>query len=149
MEQAKKIWILVANSSQAELYSAFKARLFKENGEAGLQLLCHYQHPNSRKKDSDLVTDKAGDFGSGAFVDSLSAKVHEAETFAIEIAHHLETGRHGCEFQELILVAPAHFIGFLKKHMSEPLRKFISQTIEKDYTHLKERELAQSLLLHM
>src|SRR5262245_35379931 len=137
-----KTWLLIADSSQARLYALHKARLYlKENASDNLELIGEFAHNSSRQKDSELNSDKMGEFGSGTFVEATSAKVHEAEVFALQLLTHLDTGRKLNHFKDLILVAPPAFMGLLKKHMPHEMQKLISKTIEKDYTHQTDREL--------
>src|SRR5262245_28046076 len=128
-----KTWILVADASKARIYSIYKARVFKEQDPKNLQLIGEYTHIESRKKGSELATDKLGEYGSGTFVENKTPKIHEAEQFASELLEHLETGRKEGSFRDLIIVAPPAFMGLLHKHMPHEIHKLVTQKIEKDY----------------
>lgn len=144
-------WILIANSSQANLYKAHKAKLFKTNGhdEENLILLKSFKHADSRKKTGDLIADRSGNFsgggGHGSFVEASMPKELEAEKFARELVQILEDGRKQGDYDDLIIIANPPFKGMLNKLMHEPLDRLISQSIEKDYTHMKGRALVQQL----
>jgi len=136
-------WIMVANASQAKLYA--------HNGpKKGLELLKEMQHPESREKAANLVSDRIGNFpGSGSYAQPTSPKEHEAERFAQELARELEDGRVKNAFEKLILVASSHFMGLLNQRMPAPLKNKVADTIEKDYTRLPVKELTGHLSAHV
>lgn len=144
--EKKKTWLLVADASKARIYSLCMARLFQETPPKPLELVGNYTHDQSRKKVSELVSDKLGEFGSGTLAKAALPKTHEAEQFAHELLRYIETGRIEKSFKDLIIVAPATFMGLLHKYMPHELHKLVSQKIEKDYTHHDERALVQNLL---
>jgi protein required for attachment to host cells len=132
-------WILVANASQA--------RLFENLGpKKGLRLMKAMEHPESREKAANLVSDRVGNFqGSGSYAQPTDPKHHEMDRFALEIAHELESGRATNAFARLVLVVSAPFIGRVRQHLNEHLRGKVSDSIEKDYTKLPEKDLAGQL----
>lgn len=136
-------WILVANASSASLYM--------NNGpKQGLEKIRTYEHAASREKASDLVSDRPGHFksagnGRGAYVPPTDPKQNEAQQFALELTRELEHGRTSNEFQRLILVAPAQFMGLIKSNTGSALRNLVSDHFEKDYTKLDERTLTGHL----
>lgn len=144
-----RTWLLVADASKARIYSMYKARVFQEKNPKQLELVGVYTHDASRKKGSELETDKRGEFGAGTFVEATTPKMHEAEQFAHQLLDHLDTGRKEGSFRDLILVAPPTFMGLLNKLMPHEMQKLVSQTIEKDYTQKNERELMENLLHHI
>jgi len=136
-------WILVADASRAQLFAQDKI------GER-LSLVREYQHPESRLKAAEIASDRAGrqeskGNGRGSMVEHADPKKYEAERFAIELAHALEHGRAAGSYQQLILVAPAHFIGLLHEHLSVHTHALVGTNIEKDYTQLPAVELLTSL----
>ena len=143
-----KTWLLVADASKARIFSMHKARILIEQNPNNLELIGNYTHEASRKKGSDLITDKMGEFGSGTFVEATPPKTHEAEVFALELLKHLERGRMKQHFRDVIIVAPPPFMKLLNKHMPHTMHKLISQSIEKDYTQHNERELVKNLADH-
>lgn len=140
-------WILVANASEA--------RLFSNLGPGkGLQLMKEYSHPESREKVSDLVSDRPGHNqtagnGHGAYVSPADPKQQEAERFARLLTQDLEQGRTGNQYEKLVLVASPHFLGLLNGHLNGRLGKLVLQRVEKDYTKEKEKELAGHLKTHI
>jgi len=132
-------WIMVANASHA--------KLFRNDGpKKGLKLVKELLHPESREKAAELVSDRIGNFaGSGSYAQPTPPKEHEAERFAAEIAHELEHGRVNRDYGKLILVTSAHFMGLLNGRLTQQVRNLISESINKDYTGLPEKELAGHL----
>lgn len=136
-------WILVANASEAKLYA-------NKGISKGLEKVAAFDHPDSRKKSSDLVTDRSGHMqsvgnGHGARQPATDPKQHEHEVFAREIAQHIELGRTGNHYQRLIVAAEPHFRGLLNSTFSTQVRSLISETLDKDYTKITEKELSGHL----
>lgn len=136
-------WILVANAA--------RARLYENTGIGkGLGLLSEFDHPESRLKGSDLVSDRPGFMqssgnGHGARQPATDPKQNEAEHFAQEIARTLELGRGQNKYERLILVAGSPFLGTLKSRISSSVLAMTSDTVEKDYTTANEREIGKHL----
>lgn len=132
-------WILVANAS--------RARLFENTGiNKGLKLVSEFEHPASRMKGSDLVSDRPGHMprsgnSQGSRQPTIEPKQNEAEHFAKEIANTLEMGRGQNGYERLIVAAAAPFLGVLKSHLSDGVISRMSETINKDYTQVPEHEL--------
>lgn len=149
-------WILVANASFACLYETHLALLFRTNGHAekNLTMIKSFNHEQSRKRTSDLVSDRQGSYisgtaGHGSFSEQTDPKLIEADRFARELAQVLEDGRIEESYSNLIIVAKPHFQGLLQKHMNHRLGKYINRTIEKDYTRFKGKELVAQLQAHL
>lgn len=134
-------WIMVANASQAKLFS-------NSGPNRGLTLLKELLHPESREKTSNLVSDRSGSnagTGHGAFVQATDPKHHEAERFAQELTRELEEGRVNNAYDRLILVASAPFMGLVNSRLPGQVRSKLSESIEKDYTRLPIKELSGHL----
>jgi protein required for attachment to host cells len=133
-------WILVANASTARIYS--------NNGpKKGLKLVKELNHPESRQKSSDLVSDRPGYMqgfgnGHGSRQPATTPKEIEVDKFALEIAKELDHGRTTNDFERLIVVASNPFIGTLNGHLSNHVRGMVSDSMEKDYTKSTQKELA-------
>lgn len=136
-------WILVANAS--------RARLFANQGpKKGLQLLKELDHPESRQKNAELVTDRAGHMqsagnGHGARQPQTVPKQYEAKSFAQELAREMCQGRNANQYSRAILVAPPAFMGLLNGALDGPTAGLISDRLEKDYTKSNDRDLAGHL----
>ncbi len=140
-------WILVANASQACLYSSPRAKLF--NGHATLQMIDNIEHPASRVKNQAIASDKLGHNGHGTFVESSIPKEHEVELFAKKLVDCLENGRLQHKFDDLIIVAPPKFQGVLNRQLNGPLSQCLSVNINKDYTQSSQEQLITQLQQHL
>ena len=136
-------WILVANASQAKIYA-------NHGPKKGLQLIKELEHPESREKAANLVTDRPGHNqghgnGHGAYVPATDPKAHEADRFALELARELEEGRTSNAYDRLIIAASAPFLGLLNGRLSNQVKSKLAESIEKDYTRLPVKELSGHL----
>lgn len=136
-----KTWILVANSATAKILATDNLR----TGE--LEIVDEFSHPESRKKSSDLVSDKPGHYKTdvgvrGAYSDADHKEV-EMDHFALELVHKLKAGLHQNQYKNLIIVASSHFYGVIKKHFHE--HKIEINHIAKDYTKYTILELRDAL----
>jgi len=136
-------WILVANASTARIYE-------NKGISKGLKLVSQLDHPESRMKGSELVSDRPGYMqsvgnGHGARQPATDPKQNEAEHFALNLAKTLEQGRGDNRYDRLIVVASNPFLGTLKPRLSGQVQSLVSETIEKDYTKVTDKELAGHL----
>lgn len=136
-------WILVANSSLAKLYA-------NRGPKKGLTLLKELNHPESRQKNADLVTDRSGFMqsagnGHGARQPQTEPKQYEAHNFALELAGELNQGRTTNQMQRIILVAPPAFMGLINSAMDGQTSQLVSDRFEKDYTKTLPKDLAGHL----
>ena len=139
-------WILVANSSTARIYS-------QDRQGGALKAVHQFEHPESRSKGSELVSDRPGHYqgagdGHGSYVQAMDPKEVESERFARELSGALDDGRNKKEFEKLVIVAPPHFHGLLNKSLDHQVQKLIVGSVEKDYTHEDERALLAHLQLN-
>jgi protein required for attachment to host cells len=142
-----KAWVLVANSSVAKIFASDKLR----TGE--LKVVGEFDHPESRKKVSELMTDKPGHYKaeSGAYgsFSKSEPKLVEADHFALQLLHELKAGWDKHNFEKLIIVTPGHFHGILKKHLHHYFKHLEINHIDKDYTKYTVTELHTSLKEHL
>jgi protein required for attachment to host cells len=136
-------WILVANASEAKVYSN------KGIGK-GLEIVAKLDNPDSRKKAAELVTDRPGHMqgsgnGHGSRQPATDPKQHAHDIFARELAQQLDQGRTSNSFQRLIVVAEPGFRGLLNSAMNSQVSGMVSDSIDKDYTKLSDKELAGHL----
>ena len=141
-----KTWILVANASEACLYTSKNLR--KEN----LTLHKEFNHPESREKGMDLTADRAGHYSTnhsarGRFEDKSDPKKVEADNFARELVKCLQEGHCGNEYDKLVLVAAPHFYGLIYEHVKKHVKLSEDKCthIAKDYTKLKPQALLEKL----
>ncbi|QID17823.1 host attachment protein [Nitrogeniibacter mangrovi] len=134
-------WILVANASLAKLYANY-------GPNKGLKLVKELMHPESRQKNSDMVTDRPGAIQSspgGGYESHRQPKEQAAWAFAQELAQEFYHGRTKQQFGRAILVAPPAFMGMINANMDGPTERLVSARVEKDYTKAAEPVLAQRL----
>ncbi|HOB46104.1 MAG TPA: host attachment protein [Zoogloea sp.] len=136
-------WILVANASLARLYANFGPK-------QGLKLVKELVHPESRMKNSELSSDRAGQIqsngsGHGAREQQTSPKLNAAKNFAQMLAKELYIGRSRNEFARAILVAPPSFMGMLNATLDAPTAQMVTNRLEKDYTKSTEPDLCGRL----
>ncbi len=140
---ASTTWVLVANASLAKLYA-------NQGPNTGLAPLRDFEHPSSRLKNSDLVSDRAGHMqsaglGHGSRQPQTEPKQHEAKLFAQTLARELQAGRTKREYRRAIVVAPPAFMGLLKGALDEPTAEMVSDHFDKDYTRATPKELGDLL----
>lgn len=136
-------WFLVANASHAKLYA-------KNGSKKDLALIKDLDHPESRQKNAELVTDRAGHMqssgnGHGARQPQTSPKEHEAGRFAQELARELNHARSTNRFDRIVLVAPSAFMGLLNGKLDKHTANRVTGRLEKDYTQASVKDLAQHL----
>jgi protein required for attachment to host cells len=139
-------WVIVADSSEARIYSADKINLSAHF----LQLIQKLFHNESRKKNKDLISDRPGHYQTkttarGAYSQHTELKEIEKEKFAKEIAHELERGRAINNYKHLILVIPSHFYGVLEKHVSKKTMDRVTHVIHKNYVSFSDAEIEDTL----
>jgi hypothetical protein len=143
------IKILVANSSEALFFDG------EELKTKDLHLLEKFVHPDSRKKNSDLVSDRAGtSSNSGNTTNSYeghhSPKDIEAENFAKELIASLHNYCSSCgknSGTRLLVVAPIHFFNLFLKHWHCCCVEM--EHLAKDYTKFPIKELSAELRKHL
>ncbi len=136
-------WILVANASLAKLYENL-------GPNKGLKLVKELIHPESRLKNSELVTDRPGSMpsvgnGQGSCQPQTIPKDHEAKVFAQELAQELYAGRTKNAYGRAIVIAPPSFMGMLNGVIDNTTRQLITDRFEKDYTKSPEPQLRERL----
>lgn len=150
-------WVLVSDAS--------RAMLFVERMPGGtLDLVEQLEHPDSRARARDLMADASGrkpvgpsmgghyggrsvSLGAGRVgaAPDTDPKEVEGEKFAREISAVLEDRRLQHAFDELVLVAPPHFLGLLKGALTAQVQKLVEGTVSKDLSMLDAREIEAHL----
>lgn len=138
-------WVLVANSAEAYIYSVDNLRKDK------LEKLKDFYHPDSRKKVTDLVTDRPGHFKidsgtHGAFAKG-NPKENEAEHFALQLIKELKVGHDAKKYFSLVIITPSHFYNHFKKHLNFTVEDL--KHIPKDYTKYDAAKLLSSIREHL
>jgi protein required for attachment to host cells len=138
-------WIVVSDASRARVFEIGSAR-------QPLRLLRALEHPKSRLKNHDLVTDDRGRTNNGmgrrkrSVMESRTPpKQTEEQVFAREVTRVLKEAQERNEFAALALVAPPRFTGMLRETIGKHLGRRIIATVEKDLTSSPPRELSKRL----
>jgi protein required for attachment to host cells len=138
-------WILVCDSA--------KARFFEiRESDPTWHSLSETTHEESRSKAKDLVGDKSGSRSAegasahhNALAPSSSPKDVEKEHFAHALGKTLDQAMRSARFGHWVLVAPAHFVGMIKKELTPELEKHLMLTIDKDLSNLSASDLKERL----
>jgi protein required for attachment to host cells len=151
-------WCLVCDAS--------RAHLFRDGPPAGpFELQSSFDHPDSRARVVDLVSDTNGRMPSGGShgdgggsrpsgfygrpgaAPDTDPKEVEAERFARELAAVLAKGLDDHAYEALLLVAPPHFLGVIKAALGGQVAKRLQATLDKDFAEMDPREIARRLRL--
>jgi len=145
-------WIVSANASRARFFA-------QAHAADPLDEVNEMVNEGSRLRQRDLETDSpvgeraasGSTHGTSApttpstYEPKQTAKDHETELFARQVAEYLVKAHHEGRFQELCLVASPEFLGTLRKLVEPKLHAALRLEINKDYTHSSPRELQQQL----
>lgn len=134
-------WILVANASIADLYSANN-----NLRNCKLKLVKNIKHPASREKGLDLISDCTGNRQSSHSTSAYEAnnpKTIEAENFAMQLCKELSLNHRHNDFTKLIIIAAPKFYGLMQKHLDRQVPEIVH--IPKDYTKCKPETIAKHI----
>ena len=146
------IIILVADSSQAHFYKipsvlvlqeyAGPNRPNMEHQHPELEPFRSYYHPESKEHDSEIGSDRFGNYRSGdssssgsTYLEENTPQDHEKQVFAKQVADILEERVISGDFKQIVLAGPPEFLGELKKDMSTNVQNIVLQEINKDFTY--------------
>jgi protein required for attachment to host cells len=125
------IWVLVADSSEA--------RIFSSPGLQGpLELVETLRHAPSRAHPRDLGSDVPGRVHDrmGQARHSLDPaqqiKAEERHRFARELAEVLAAGQRTRRFESLVIMAPPAFLGVLRECLGKPVAAAVIRELPKD-----------------
>ncbi len=138
------IWVIVADSGKARIFSADTPIGALTEREA-------FVNPEVRVKQMELRTDRPGQTsesageGRRAKAVEVEPKDQERIRFAKLLAERLERARLENAFERLALVAAPAFLGLLRESITTPLRAHVSLEVDKDYVSLAPAELRARL----
>lgn len=137
-------WILIANGSEARLYSSENLRTER------LELLKSFEHAESRLKGDDIMADRPGHYKTGhsacgAYERKSDPKEVEIEKFAQELVSEVMGGCNLHDYQRLIFVMPTSIYNYVKKHFDCHAPGVQVIYFSKDYTKKKDDEILQFL----
>lgn len=139
-----KVRILVADASTARFF-----RVDSPTGE--LIELSTEENPEARTPQRKQTRDKPGEQTSHAkdsrsVVDTAAEpKNVETQRFARSLAEQLEKARATGKLERLYVVAPPAFLGEIRREMTPALKATLAEEINKDLTHLNNRDLRKQL----
>jgi protein required for attachment to host cells len=121
------IWVVVADSSRARIFSA-------EKPDSILKEVQTLAHPEARMHEGDMVSDRSGR-GRGIGHDmghESAAREEENIQFAARVCETLEAARTKGQFIRVYIVAEPRFLGMLRKNCSNALQNLVESEIAKN-----------------
>ena len=140
----KPTWILVANNSQARIFTA-------STPSSVLAEIEGFAHTEGRLHDREITTDlpgkikNTGGIGGHAFEQPTDPKKHEASNFAQQIANHLLTNFYQGKFAQLLIIAEPSFLGLLREHLPQQVKKQICFELDKNLVTFTIEQIRQHL----
>ena len=137
-------YILVADSG--------KAKIFKSDASLGALELVHEQaNPAGRLTRTELDSDRPGTQrnsigGTHGLGGDDNSHHHESEVFACELCKYLQTEHQVGNYNSLMLVAPPHFLGELRQHLSKECQHVLGKTVNKDLLRADSKEIIAHLV---
>jgi len=125
------ICVVVADSSRARIFLA-------ETGQDPLIEDRILDHPESRLKEQELVTDgygsenDTGGYGKHSMGHEREAHQHEAEIFATDICAEIAKIRRIGDLRRIYLVAPPKFLGLLRSALNPQCHELLAGEVNKD-----------------
>jgi protein required for attachment to host cells len=147
------MWILVADSSRARIFSG--TRKFTSPGEFEFSKFSEIDdlvNAWGRARNQDIDTDKPGRMvdrnSAGAGGGQRSAvggreepKETEAKAFAQRVGEYLQDGLNDGSFDELVVVAAPKFLGMLRDAIPSQVQNTVVEEISKDFTKMSAHDL--------
>lgn len=134
-------WVVVANGGNARLFASNSIEEFEE-----IETLVN---PYNRLHERDLITDRQGLSRNSSALqtetyDQPSAKKHEQERFAADVANYLEKAHNEHKFNTLYLICSPSFLGMVRQQLSPKVCETIKAEIHKNLvTHPVQEIRAQ------
>lgn len=138
------VWILVADSSRARIFSA-------ENSAADLAEIEVLTHPEGRLHEQEMDSDLPGttrgpiDPSRHNYSDEVSPKEQEAVDFAKRLSNYLGDELNQNKFNRLFVVAAPSFLGDLRGAFSTRLSKHVAFTLDKNLVAMEPKEIRNHL----
>lgn len=136
-------WIIIANSNDCRIYE-YQKKLNR------LTLIKEINHPENKLKSKDLGTDRPGHYNSstsarGSYSQPTELNEINFENFARELAAGLDKERINHDFDELVVIMPAHMEGLFLRHLNKNVKELITKSLQKNIMHFSEPELLDYL----
>lgn len=143
-QHATRTWVVVAHRAGA--------RILEHDGPGkGLRLLDEIEHPEGRKLEGEIDSDRAGHLqgpgraGGHAASKHQTSHEHDGQMFAQGLAGRLQQGHQTNRYARLVLVAEPRFLGVLKGELDTATAKAVSATVGKDLRAARTDEIAAHL----
>lgn len=139
----RKVWIVVANGSQASIYRA-------ENLSHLIEVE-HFNHEEAHMKKSEFNSDRPGratqrkGYGTDTMEEKTPPKEKEHLHFATTLANYLTTHFHKSSFERLYLVSSLPFLGHLRLALDPNVSKLVASEIGKDLTQSRPEQIRDYL----
>lgn len=139
----KPTWILVADNARARIFTAVTPF-------SPLEEIEDLTHTAGRLHDREMTTDlpgkiKSADGGGHAFEQPTDPKKHEADSFALQIAQYLEVAHNTNKFKQLLIIAEPSFLGLLRNHLPDQVKKQVSFELDKNITNQNAADIRNHL----
>ena len=136
------IWVISANTNTCRIYDYQKLK--------SLNCIKEIQHPESKLKISQLVSDRNGHYQGGestrgAYAPHTDIKDVEKDKLAREIAQTVDAGRNTHAFDELVVIAEPHMNGLLFQHFNKHVKELVINNFKKDLHALTQDQLLDFL----
>ncbi len=134
-------WVLVAEASQARIYS-------RQKKHSSLELVRQFAEPEARAREQDLYSDAPGrafdskGAGRHAMEPDHSGKDTLLASFTRTIAEYLEEGRQKHRFDRLVLVAAPRILGVLRQRFSSATQRLVVAEFAKNMGSREVDEIA-------
>ena len=140
----KPIWIIVANQTQARIFSV-ESPVCDELNE--IEEIIHDQ---GRLHDREITSDLPGKIksvagGGHAYESPTDPKQHEADNFAHRLARRLESAHNADAFSQLAIIAEPGILGLLRHCLPEQVKKSVCFELDKNLA----RHSAEEIRLHL
>jgi protein required for attachment to host cells len=137
-------WVLVADRAKARLFAVARE-------DDSIVEIRDFLNPQGRASGRELSRDRPPTshdrFGPGrhAIEPQTSIEQKTAESFARELDAVLEHGRVDRSYRDLVLIAPAHFLGTLNAALNKHVRACVAAELPKNLTSAD----AQTILAYL
>ena len=138
------IWILVADSTRARVFST-------EKRDGALNEDFDLVNPEGRMREQDLTTDSAGQAANSAtgvkyqYGQDGKHKPESVRQFARDIAERLRQERTRGAFEKLYVMADPSFLGELRKTVDSATKTLVAGTVDKNLTRGSVAEVRRAL----
>jgi protein required for attachment to host cells len=133
----KTIWVVAADASRARVLQVASRKKLAE--------VTHFDNPEGRMHDRDLISDAhprmRGTDGPASDRQETSAVEHATEMFAKRIGQYLEKARTDHRYDELVVIAPPQLLGALRKEYGKEVGRLVADEVAKDLSWLSKHEL--------